>query len=74
MYIISIVLVVLLVFEIGAVIFWLVKQKKRQPKDIRLQETAKMVRKILLNNKWENIDDIIGLLKKDSIHIDFKLR
>lgn len=74
MYIISIVLVVLLVFEIGAVIFWLGKQKKRQPKDIRLQETAKMVRKILLNNKWENIDDIIGLLKRDSIHIDFKLR
>lgn len=74
MVIISIVLAVLIVFEIGAVIFWLVKQKKRQPKDIRLQETAKMVRKILLNNKWENIDDIIGLLKKDSIHIDFKLR
>lgn len=74
MSIISIVLEVLIVFEIGAVVFWLVRQKKRQPKDIRLKETSKMVRKILLNNKWENIDDMIGLLRRDSIHIDFKLR
>ena len=74
MEIISIVLEALIVFAIGAVAFWLVRQKKRQPKDIRLQETSKMVRKILLNNKWENIDDMIGVLRKDSIHIDFKLR
>lgn len=74
MEIISIVLEALIVFEIGAVAFWLVRQKKRQPKDIRLQETSKMVKKILLNNKWENIDDMIGLLRKDSVQIDFKLR
>lgn len=74
MEIMSIVLEALIVIEIGAVVFWLVRQKKRHPKDIRLQETSKMVRKILLNNKWENIDDMIGLLRRDSIHIDFKLR
>ena len=74
MEIISIILEILIVFEIGAVVFWLVRQKKHQPKDIRLQETSKMVRKILLNNKWENIDDIIGLLQKESIHINFRLR
>lgn len=74
MEMISIVLEVLIVFEIGVIAFWVAKQKKRQPKDIRLQETSKMVRKILLNNRWENIDDMIELLKKDSVHIDFKLR
>lgn len=74
MEIMSIVLEILIVFEIGAVFFWVVKQKKRQPIDNKLQETSKMVRKILLNNKWENIDDMIGLLKRDSVHIDFKLR
>lgn len=74
MEIVSIVLEAFIALEIGAVVFWVLRQKKRQPKDIRLQETSKMVRKILLNNKWENIDDMIGLLIKDSIHIDFKLR
>lgn len=74
MEIVSIVLEILIVFEIGAVVFWVLKQKKQQPRDIRLQGTSKMIRKILLNNKWENIDDMIGLLKKDSIHINFKLK
>jgi len=74
MEIMSVVLEVVIVLEIGIAIFWIAKYKKNQPKNIRMQETSKMIKKILLNNKWENIDDIIGILRKDSIHIDFKLK
>lgn len=76
MEIMSVVLEVLIIFELGALtlFFLAIRKKKRQPKNKSLQETSRMVRKILLNNKWENIDDMIDLLRKDSIHIDFKLR
>lgn len=40
----------------------------------RLKETTKMVKKILLNNKWENIDEIIEFLRDNSVQINFKLR
>lgn len=40
----------------------------------RLKETTKMVKKILLNNKWENIDEIIDFLRDNSVQINFKLR
>lgn len=74
MEIISVILEVFIVLEIGMAIFWMAKHKKKQSEDIRMQETSKMVKKILLNNKWENIDDMIGILRKDSIHIDYKLK
>lgn len=74
MEIMSLVLEVLIVLEIGAMIFFVAKRKKNQPNNIRIQETSKMVKKILLNNKWENIDNMIEILKKDSVHIDYRLR
>lgn len=74
MEIMSIILEILIVFEIGAMVFWVIKYKKNQPKNIRILETSKMVKKILLNNKWENIDYMIEILKKDSVHINYKLR
>lgn len=74
MEIISIVLEVLIVLEIGAAALYLIWRSKRQPKSERLEETSKMVRKILLNNKWENIDDMIEILERDSVHISYKLR
>lgn len=74
MEIMSLILEVSLVLEFGTMIFFVVRRKKHQPKNVRIQETSKMVKKILLNNKWENIDDMIEILKKDSIHIDYKLR
>lgn len=74
MEIMSLVLEVLIVLEIGAMIFFVAKRKKNQPNNIRIQEISKMVKKILLNNKWENIDNMIEILKKDSVHIDYRLR
>lgn len=74
MEIMSLILEVLIVLEIGVMIFFIVKRKKSQPKNVRIQETSKMVKKILLNNKWENIDKMIEILRKDSVHIDYKLR
>lgn len=74
MEIMSLILEMLIVLEIGAMIFFIIKRKKSQPKNIKMQETSKMVKKILLNNKWENIDDMIKILKKDSVHINYKLR
>lgn len=71
---ITLVLAALILLELGIIIFWLSRQKTRQSKDDRLRATSKMVKKILLNNRWENIDDIIGLLQKESIHINFRLR
>lgn len=70
----SLILEILLVLEIGMVIFFVIKYKKNQPKNVRIREISKMVKKILLNNKWENIDHMIEILKKDSVHIDYKLR
>lgn len=74
MEIMSLILEVLIVLEIGIMIFLVVKRKKNQPQNVRIQETSKMAKKILLNNKWENIDNMIEILKKDSVHIDYKLR
>lgn len=74
MEMVSMVLVILIVFEIGALAFWIIRQKRSQPQSVSLRETSKMVRKIQLTNQWENIDDMIGLLRKDSIHISFYLR
>lgn len=74
MEIMSIILEILIVFEIGAMVFLIIKYKKNQPKNVRILETSKMVKKILLNNKWENIDYMIEILKKDSVHINYKLR
>lgn len=74
MEIMSVILEVFIVLEIGIAFFWMVKHKKKQSKDTGKQEISKMVKKILLNNKWENIDDMIGILRKDSIHIDYKLK
>lgn len=75
MEIMSVILEIFIVLEIGIAIFLMVKYKKQQSsKNIRKQETSKMVKKILLNNKWENIDDMIGMLRKDSIHIHYKLK
>lgn len=74
MEVMSVILEVFIVLEIGIAIFWMAQHKKKQSKDTGKQETSKMVKKILLNNKWENIDDMIGILRKDSIHIDYKLK
>lgn len=74
MEIMSLILEAFIVLEIGIMLFWIGKRKKHQPKNNRIQETSKMVKKILLNNKWENIDDMIEILEKDSVHIDYKLR
>ncbi len=74
MEIMSYILELIIALIIGSAVFWIEIQRKKQPKGTRIQETAKMVNKILLNNKWENIDDIIGILRKDSININYKLR
>lgn len=72
----SIILEICIILEIsiGIGVFLMVKNKKNQSKNIEMQEISKMLKKILLNNKWESIDSMIGILKKDSIHIDYKLR
>lgn len=76
MEVMSIILEICIILEIsiGIGVFLMVKNKKNQSKNIEMQEISKMLKKILLNNKWESIDSMIGILKKDSIHIDYKLR
>ena len=67
-------LVMLLVFEIVAVVLWVTGQKKYYNKIVaNLKETSKMLKKILLRNSCESVDDLIGVLKRDSVSIDFKL-
>ena len=74
----SIILQVLIEIEIAAVILFLVKQNKnqskKQPKEERLAETSKMAKRILFNNRWENIDDVIKILENKPVHINFRLR
>lgn len=71
---ISALLGVLIVFEIVAVVLWVVGQKKRYNKIVAdLKETPKMLKKILLRSDCESVGDLIDALKKDSISIDFKL-
>lgn len=71
---VSALLGILIVLEIGAVILWVVDQKKRHNKVIsNLKETPKMLKKILLRSDYESIDDLISVLKRDSVSIDFKL-
>lgn len=71
---VSALLGILIVFEIGAVALWIVDQKKRHNKVVsNLKQTPKMLKKILLRSDCESIDDLIGVLKRDSISIDFKL-
>lgn len=48
--------------------------KKKQAKEERYRETAKMLPKIMLSNEADNIDDMIGILIKDNVHINFTLR
>lgn len=72
--IVLVILGCLSVLEIGMVCYKMWKQKNKQFMSNNLEETAKMIKKILLTNKWENIDDMINILKKDSIHINYKLR
>lgn len=74
MEIISLLLEILLILEIGTVFFFIIKCKKNQPKNVRIQEISKMIKKILLNNKQEDIDYMIEILKKDFVHIDYKLK
>ena len=73
MEIMSFILVSVLVIEIIWVSVLIVK-KLKQPKDEKLASTEKMVKKILLNNQWDDIDDVIGILISDSVHITYKLR
>ena len=71
---VSALLGILIVFEIVAVVLWVVDQKKRYNKVVsNLKETPKMLKKILLRSEYESIDDLIGVLKGDSVVIDFKL-
>lgn len=71
---VSALLGILIVFEIGAVILWVVDQKKRHNKVIsNLKETPKMLKKILLRSDCESVEDLISVLKRDSVSIDFKL-
>lgn len=74
MEIMSIVLEVVIVIEILGIVLFVVWKQRQQPKSQKLASTEQMVKKILLNNKWDNIDDVIGTLKQDSIHINYKLR
>lgn len=72
---ISVLLVMLIVFEIVAVVLWVVDQRKRYNKVVsNLKETTKMLKKILLRNGGESsVDDLISVLKRSSVSIDFKL-
>ena len=71
---ISALLAILIVFEVVAVVLWVVDQKKRYNKVVsNLKETPKMLKKILLRSECESVDDLIGVLKRDSVSIDFKL-
>lgn len=70
----SLILEVIIVLEILGMVVFVIKKLKQQPKDEKLASTEKMVKKILLNNKWDNIDDVIESLQKDSIHVDYNLR
>lgn len=74
MDIVSTILLICLVLELGGIVWFLLKKNNKQSQDERLRETTEMVKKILLNNRWERIDDMIDLLVQDGIHIEFKLR
>lgn len=74
MEIMSIILEAVIIVEVLAIVILATKKLKQQPKNEKLASTERMVKNILLNNKWENIDDVIGTLKRDSIHINYKLR
>ena len=49
MEIMSYILESIIVLVIGLAFFWIDKQRKKQPKSIRIEETTKMINKILLN-------------------------
>ena len=66
--------VIELAVVIGGIFFYFSKKKREQSENERKIETSKMVKKIMLSNQWENIDHIIEILRKDSIHIKYKLR
>lgn len=67
-------LVMLLVVEISAVVLWITGQRKHYNRVVsNLKETPKMLKKILLRSDCESIDDLISVLKRDSVSIDFKL-
>lgn len=71
---VSALLGILIVFEIGAVVLWVVDQKKRHNKVVsNLKQTPKMLKKILLRSDCESVDDLIDVLERDSVSIDFKL-
>lgn len=74
MEILSIVLELVIAVEILGVVFFVFRKQRQQPRSQKLASTEQMVKKILLNNKWDNIDDVIGILQQDSVHISYKLR
>lgn len=60
-------------------IFRLVKLKKTNKKNSyrikpnSFEATSIMIRKIFLKNQWENINEMVDILRKNDIHIDFRL-
>ena len=48
--------------------------KKKREQDIRLHETSKMLKNIMLNNEGKNVDRTISILNSNNVHIDFDLR
>lgn len=74
MIILYILLLVLCLISIVIIKYLLSLTKREQSKKGRLEETAKMVDKILLNNRWDSIDDMVEIMKDKSIQTNFKLR
>ena len=74
MIILYILLLIFCLVSIVIIKYLLSLTKREQSKKGRLEETAKMVDKILLNNRWGNIDKMIEIMKDQSIQNNFKLR
>lgn len=63
-----------IIIELIIIIIAVGKKRRQQPRDQKLAATEIMVKKIRLNNQWDSIDDIIGTLDCDSVHINYRLR
>ncbi len=75
---IEIVLLILIIIIIAGIIasttVFFLKKAHSQPLSERKIEIEKMTKRVLLSNQWYNIDDVIDILQKNSVHVDFKLR
>lgn len=70
----SIVLEIVIALEILGCALFLIRIRKKNSKRNDIEETSKMVKKILLRNRWHNINQMVDYLKENNVNIDYRIR